>query len=237
VSARRLSIDLNADLGEGCPWDEKLLERVTSASICCGAHSGDLQSMTTTLRAAGERGVVVGAHPGYPDREGFGRREQSLAPNEITRLVNDQLEILDRLARECAVPVRFVKPHGALYNQAQRDDAIAAAIIAAVAPLDLPVLGLPGSRVAVRAKEAGVRFIVEGFADRRYRPDGQLVPRTQPGAVLEDEGEIREQVLRLVEAGAVDTLCLHGDNPHSVPLADIVRDTLLSAGIALRSFS
>jgi UPF0271 protein len=229
-------MDLNADLGEGCPWDEALLERVTSASISCGAHAGDPEAITSTLRAAKARGVVVGAHPGYDDRASFGRREQSMTTAQVAALVGRQLCVLDALAAELDVTVRFVKPHGALYNQAQRDDAIAAGIIEAVSHRGLPVLGLPDSRLASLAAAAGLRYVPEGFADRRYGLDGHLVPRTQPGAVLEDSEAIEEQVRRLTREGNVVTLCIHGDNPQAVRLAERVRAALASMGVQPRSF-
>src|SRR5262249_24799089 len=143
---------------------------------------------------------------------------------------------LAALASSIGVEVRFLKPHGALYNQAQRDGAVAAGVVAASREIGLPVLGLPGGRVEAAAAEVGVRFVAEGYADRRYGPDGRLVPRTEPGAILEDPGEVADQVLRLVERG-VATLCVHGDNPKSVGLADLVRSVLERAGVAVRSFA
>ncbi|MBX6316048.1 MAG: LamB/YcsF family protein, partial [Isosphaeraceae bacterium] len=221
-------------LGEGCPWDEALLERVTSASICCGFHAGGESTILPTLRAAKDRGVVVGAHPGYPDREGFGRREQAIATAEVERLIREQVVALAAMADRVGVPICFLKPHGALYNQAQRDEAVAAGVIAAASALGLPVLGLPGGQVEALAGTTGVRFLAEGFADRRYRADGQLVPRTEPDALLHDPAEIEAQVLRLVGRG-IDTLCLHGDNPDSIRLADLIRSALNRAGITARS--
>jgi UPF0271 protein len=235
LSQSARSIDLNADLGEGCPWDELLLDRVTSASISCGAHAGDRDGILATLRAAKARGVVVGAHPGYADREGFGRRERAAKPDEIEILVRDQIKMLESLAKEANIALRFVKPHGALYNQAHRDDAIAAGIAAAVKPFALPVLGQPGGRMQAKSLEAGLRFVAEGFADRRYQADGCLVPRTEPSAILVEHNEIRAQVLRLIDQG-IETLCLHGDNPHSVELAALLLSTLQEHGISRRSF-
>lgn len=230
------SIDLNADLGEGCPWDEPLLARVTSAGVSCGAHAGTPEEIDRTLRRAAGRGVVVGAHPGYADRAGFGRVEQDLADDQIAALMNGQVEALIRRAEASGAAVRFVKPHGALYNQAQRDPRIAAAVVDALAGRDLPILGQPGGEVESAARAAGVRFVAEGFADRAYRPDGRLVPRTEPGAILHDPGAIRAQVLALVDRG-VATLCVHGDDPRSVDLADLVLATLRAAGVAVRGFA
>jgi 5-oxoprolinase (ATP-hydrolysing) subunit A len=229
------TVDLNSDLGEGCPWDEPLLARVTSASISCGAHAGDRESILRTLRAAKARGVVVGAHPGYADREGFGRREQKMTAQEVERLVREQLDSFTLLAKEAGATVRYVKPHGALYNQAQREEAIAQGVVAAIAPRGLPILGQPKSCIEAIATHAGVRFIAEGFADRRYRADGRLVPRTEPNAILDDPREIEEQVIRLVDEGLA-TLCIHGDDPRAVALADRVLAILKKAAIATRSF-
>ncbi len=234
-SSPRRSIDLNADLGEGCPWDALLLDRVSSASVCCGFHAGDPETIERTLREARRRGVIVGAHPGYPDREGFGRREQPIATEEVQRLILEQVEALAALATTCDVSIQFLKPHGALYNQAQRGSDIALGVVRAAKELGLPVLGQSGGQVETLASEAGVRFVAEGFADRRYRTDGRLVPRTEPGAVLKDPKEIEAQILRLVDSG-IETLCLHGDNPHSVALADLVLDVLKTAHIEKRPF-
>ena len=228
-------MDLNADLGEGCPWDEALLARISSASISCGAHAGTYAEIEQTLRWASDGSVVVGAHPGYADREGFGRRDQNLTGQQIQELIADQLNKLTGWAESTGVSIRFVKPHGALYNQAQRDPRIAEALVASLVDRRLPLLGQPGSEVELAARRHNARFITEGFADRRYLPDGGLVPRTEPGAVLHDPAEIRAQVLALVDRG-IDTLCVHGDNPRSVELADLVRATLESAGVSIQSF-
>ena len=230
-----VTIDLNADLGEGMPWDAALLARVSSASISCGFHAGDASSILATLHEAKSRGVIIGAHPGFADRENLGRKEQSLSGEQALRLVCDQVLSVKTLADEVGCEVRFIKPHGALYNQAQRDRQIARGVVAAAGFLQLPILGLPGGFVDSWADLCRVRFIAEGFADRRYTSDGRLVPRTEPNAILEDESEIAEQVLRLVER-KIDTICLHGDNPHSVALSDLVLSTLQKAGIAVRSF-
>ena len=230
------AIDLNADLGEGCRWDEALLARVSSAGISCGAHAGNPEQIAQTLRWAADRGVVVGAHPGYADPANFGRVDRDLSGEEIGTLMAGQLADLARLAAAAGVPVRFVKPHGALYNQAQRDARIANAVVGSLAGRDLPILGLPGAEVERAARAAGVRFVAEGFADRAYRPDGRLVPRAEPGAILHDPDAIRAQVLALVDRG-VETLCIHGDDPRAVGLADLVRDALRASGVAVRGFA
>jgi UPF0271 protein len=229
------SIDLNADLGEGCTNDAALLDRITSASVSCGAHAGDSQTILETLQAARQRPVIVGAHPGYPDPGTFGRRELWLTAAEVERLIVDQVAALARHAAEAGLSLRYVKPHGALYNQAQREDEAAAGVVAALVRLGLPLLGQPASLLESRAREQGVRYITEGFPDRRYRDDGRLVPRTEPDALLHDPNDIEAQVVRLVDQGVM-TLCIHGDEPGAVANADTVRGVLERQGIALESF-
>jgi UPF0271 protein len=223
-----MHIDLNADLGEGAGFDEQLMPLITSANVCCGAHAGGPQEIAATFELARRFGVVVGAHPGYPDRENFGRGECHLADSEITRLVHQQIQELESLAREKELAVSFVKPHGALYNQACREKHIATAVVAAVleSPTPLTVLGLPGR----------LPFVPEGFADRRYRPDGSLVPRTEAGAFVHDPQEAVEQIRWLIGQKGVRTICVHGDNPDAVAFARKVREALLGAGIELKAF-
>jgi UPF0271 protein len=230
------AIDLNADLGEGCPNDRALLGIVTSASVCCGAHAGGPEDIRRTLRDALEGGVVIGAHPGYPDRAGFGRHEQAISSADSRRLIIEQVAVLQALAAEIGVPIRFLKPHGALYTQAQRQPGIASGVVAAAAELDMPLLGQPGTLLERLAAEHGIPYIAEGFPDRRYRVDGSLVPRSEPGAVLHDRDEMEAQLLRLVAEGRVATLCIHGDDPRAVANAELVRDVLGRHGIVIRSF-
>jgi UPF0271 protein len=230
------SIDLNADLGEGFPNDLALLDRVSSASVCCGAHAGDPDAIRHTLRAAAGRGVVVGAHPGYRDREGFGRREQAATTEDVELLVLDQVADLDRLGRDLGVSIRFVKPHGALYNQAQNDEAIANGLIKAVAQWGLPLLGRPGTLLETLARSAGLRYVPEAFPDRRYRPDGSLAPRGEPGAVLTDPAAVAANVEGLLADARAATLCIHGDEPNAPAVADRLRAILRERGIAVRSF-
>ena len=180
--------------------------------------------------------MIVGAHPGYADRAGFGRREQDLPAATLTDLICGQCALLTEIARECQVDVAFLKPHGALYNQAQRDIVVAGAVIRAAQILGLPLLGQPGSVLEPLARESGVRFIAEGFPDRRYRDDGSLVPRTQAGAVLHTEAEIEAQVLRLAGEARVATLCIHGDDPRAVRNAELVRGVLKRHEISVKSF-
>ncbi len=231
------SIDLNADLGEGCPNDHALLELVTSASVCCNEHAGSVDAIRRTLAQAAERGVVVGAHPGYRDREGFGRRDQELSWEEVRELILEQLGFISSLAGEAGLTVRFVKPHGALYNQAQRDPEIARGVIASIdGAFRLPLIGQPGTWLERMAADCSIPYVPEGFPDRRYRDDGSLVPRSEPGAVLHDPGDIEAQVSRLMQIGRIATLCIHGDDPLAIANAELVRRVLTGRGIAIRSF-
>jgi UPF0271 protein len=230
------AIDLNADLGEGCPNDRALLGIVTSASVCCGAHAGGPEVIRQTLQDARTRGVVIGAHPGYPDRAGFGRHEQFISSEDGRKLILEQVGVLKAVAAELGVPVRFLKPHGALYNQAQRQRGIARGVVAAAAELGIPLLGQPGTLLESLAAEQRVPYIAEGFPDRRYHADGSLVPRSEPGAVLQDRDEMEAQLLRLMAEGRVATLCIHGDDPRAVANAELVRDFLERLGIGIRSF-
>jgi UPF0271 protein len=241
-------IDLNADVGEGDPEaDEALLLLVTSANVACGLHAGDAYSMRATVGLAMRHSVAVGAHPGYDDREGFGRRPMQLSAADIKDLVLYQLGALDAIARSEGAIVRHVKPHGALYNQAETDDALAAAIIGAVRAFDpnLRLVGRAGSAMARAAGAAGHPFTPEAFADRRYRADGTLMPRSEPGAVLTDPEEVARQVRSLVTRGEVvagdgshlpvafETLCLHGDTPGSAALGARIRRELHALGVSV----
>ena len=232
---RPRAIDLNADLGEGSGHDAELLRAVTSASICCGAHAGGHATALATIVEAKRLGVATGAHPGYPDREGFGRRERSASAAEVASIVRSQLQAIAGWAAEAGASIRFVKAHGALYNQAQRSTSIAEGLIAAVADSGLPILGLPGGVLEECARAAGLRFVSEGFVDRRYRADGSLVPRVEPGAILDDPAESEAQAVALARLG-LETLCIHGDDPGAVALADRVRAALERAGIAVEGF-
>jgi UPF0271 protein len=230
------SIDVNADLGEGFANDGALLELVTSASICCAAHAGTPLAIRQTLREAAARGVLIGAHPGYADREGFGRRERALTTLEVIDLINSQIAVLMSLAAEVNARVSYIKPHGALYNQAQREPHVARGVVEAARARGWPLLGQPGSVLETAAREQGVRYIAEGFPDRRYRSDGSLMPRSEPTALLRDPHEIEEQVVRLVGEGRVATLCIHGDEPAAVASAGLVRRVLNQQRVIVRSF-
>jgi len=243
-----MHVDLNADLGEGAPDDAELLTLVSSANIACGWHAGDARLMQTTVAAALERGVAIGAHPSYPDRENFGRSEMQLAPADVRADLIYQIGALDALVRTAGGRLHHVKPHGALYNQAARDPALASAIAAAVLDVNpaLAVYGLAGSELLKAAERAGLRAVAEVFADRGYRADGSLVPRSQPGAFVEDTEEAVERTLRMVRDGVVQaasgeiiplqaqTICLHGDGPHALTFARAIHTALTQAGVQLR---
>ncbi len=232
-----MEIDLNADLGEGAGFDAELMPLVTSANVCCGAHAGDPDTTRATLELAARHGVTVGAHPGYPDREHLGRRELHVRPEQVGTLCLYQIGGLEALARVVPVPVKYLKPHGALYNQACRDEPLARAVAAVALLSGLALVGLPGSRLEVAADRIGLPFVPEGFADRRYRPDGSLVPRTEPDAFVHDPAEAVRQVQWLIRERGVRTVCVHGDNPEAVAFTRAVRGALLARGFTLKAFA
>ncbi len=250
-----LTIDLNADMGEGFGRyrldDEQLLDLVTSASIACGYHAGDPVVMRESVTGAVRRGVVVGAHPGYPDLVGFGRRELSATPDEIYSFVVYQIGALQGICIASGGRLRYVKPHGALYNRAARDVSAADAIALAVHDVDssLALLGLAGSAMITAAERAGIRAVSEAFVDRAYRADGTLVPRGESGAVLSDVGSTAERALQIVAEGRVraidgslielraESLCTHGDGPHAVAIVSAVRRRLEGAGVRVAAFA
>ncbi|MDR0182480.1 LamB/YcsF family protein [Lysobacter arvi] len=247
MSAR---IDFNCDLGEGCGNDAAILPHVTSASIACGGHAGDDATMRATLRLCREHGVAAGAHPSFEDREHFGRRVLDVAPHDVARMVREQIQRLRAIARDEGVPLAHVKPHGALYNVAAEDPAIADAIAATLAELDptLALYALSGSELARAGVERGLRVAHEVFAERGYDARGRLRPRGTPGAVIESLDDAIAQVRRLASRGEVaaddgrvvrlraDTLCLHGDRPDAAEFARAVRAALEADGIAVRPF-
>jgi UPF0271 protein len=228
-------LDLNCDLGEGCPHDAELMPLITSANIACGFHAGDPATAYATLLAAAQHGVQAGAHPSFPDRESFGRRELVRTELQVFQDCLYQVGALDGLGRAVGRPVSHLKAHGALYNLACREDAYARPVIAAADLLRLPLLGLPGSRL--QALSAGrCKFVAEGFADRRYQPDGSLVPRTEPNAFIEDPVEAVRQVEWLCREKGVRTICVHGDNPKALAFVRALREALTRRGTALRAF-
>lgn len=250
------SIDLNADLGEGFGiWqlgdDDALLEVITSANIACGAHGGDPVTMRRVCARAVDRGVIIGAQVGYRDLAGFGRRRIDIDPDELDAEVVFQLGALEAFARLAGDRVRYVKPHGALYNTVVHDTVQAAAVVAAIRAVDpsLAVLGLPGSELLRLATAAGLRAVPEAFADRAYRADGTLVPRSEAGAVLHDRDAIAARCVALVRDGSVVTatgaavdvraasVCVHGDTPDAVGIARQVRRSLEAAGVTVAPFA
>ena len=242
------TIDLNADLGEGGPADDELLAVVTSASLACGFHAGDPDGILESLGKAARAGVVVGAHPSYADRQGFGRRELDVGPAAVHAGVVYQIGALDALARAAGTAVRYVKPHGALYNRAAADPEVADALIRAVADTGArPLLALAGSPLVGWARAAGLEVHEEGFADRAYGADGTLVPRAEPGALIDSVPAAVEQALALAGGGgqaavgavrpAVSSLCVHGDTPGALGMARAVRAALVEAGVAIRPFA
>jgi UPF0271 protein len=241
------TLDLNADLGEGMPNDAALLEIVSSASIACGGHAGTEETMRAALRGAKAHGVVAGAHPGFADPAHFGRQRLDVPTGELTRQMRTQLEALGALAREEGVELRYVKLHGALANMAAEDEHIASIAFAAVRNFDaqLAILAIDNSAQVAAAEALGLRVVPEAYADRAYRPDGLLVPRSEANAVLHDADAIVERALRLATRGelvAIDgsivpslarSLCLHGDNAEAVAIATALRNGLTAAGIGI----
>jgi UPF0271 protein len=256
VTTSGRTVDLNADLGEGFGvWrlgdDDALLEVVTSANVACGFHAGDPSTMRRVCGRAVQAGVVIGAQVAYRDLAGFGRRFVDVEPGELADDVLYQIAALDGIARACGGRVRYVKPHGALYNAVVTHEAQASAVVAAVRDLDpsLPVLGLPGSALLRAAADAGLRTVAEGFADRGYTRQGTLVPRREPGAVVHDPAEVAARAARMAGEGrveavggsdvrvTVDSVCVHGDTPGAVALARAVRTALTEAGLGPRAFA
>jgi UPF0271 protein len=249
-----MQIDINCDMGESFgAWpmgaDDQVMPHITSANIACGAHAGDPAVMRRTVRLARDAGVSVGAHPGFADLQGFGRREMQMPPPEVEDSVLAQIGALAAIARAEHSALRHVKAHGALYNMAARDRPLADAIARAIAAFDpsLIMFGLPGSAMIDAGCDAGLRVAAEGFADRAYQPDGSLTPRSQPGAVIHDPDAVVSRAVRMVRDGVVltasgqeiplriDTICVHGDTPGAPELTRRIRAGLEAAGIAVRS--
>ena len=245
----KMSIDLNADLGEGTGHDSELLKLVTSASIACGFHAGDPLTILKTLSAAKTAGVSVGAHPSLADREGFGRRELPITAEQAFALLTFQLGAFAAFAAEVGIRPRHVKPHGALYNMAARDPILAEAVVQAVACTDdaLIVFAPPDSALARAAQARGLRVTREFFADRAYLPDRSLAPRSRPDALIHDPDEAAGRVMRMLSEGVVravdgsdvslrcETICLHGDHPEAIEFARHLRATLEAAGVVVEA--
>ena len=250
-----MHIDLNSDLGESLgAWtmgdDAAMLAIVSSANVACGFHAGDAAGILRTLRSAAERGVVVGAHVAYPDLAGFGRRNMDVASADLQADVIYQIGALQALARAAGTAVRYVKPHGALYNTIAHDERQARDVISAIRAVDpgLVLVALAGAPLVAWARAEGLRVVAEAFADRAYTPQGTLVSRRDKGAVLHDAGQVAARMLRLAREGVVtaidgstvaiqaDSICVHGDSPGAVDMARQVRAVLEQAGVAVRSF-
>ena len=245
------TIDLNADLGEGYDGDEALLGIVSSANVACGGHAGDAETMAATVRLAVANGVAVGAHPGYPDREGFGRVSGFLAGDDLYEALTEQVSALADIAAPLGARLSHVKPHGALYNDAvaNRELADIIARVTAETPGSPALMGMAGSEMQAAAEQHELAFIAEGFVDRAYEPDGTLVPRSEPNAVHTELNVATTQALRLAQDSEVtardgsvitvlaETLCIHGDTPGAAAAADAVRSVLESQGVEVRAGS
>ena len=236
-----MKIDLNCDLGEAAGNDEAIMPYITSANIACGFHAGDASVMQATVRLAKRYGVNIGAHPSWPDLQGFGRREMNISVEETEALVLYQISALAGIAKAEGLALTHVKPHGALYNQAAKDRGLADAIARAVKSfsVDLILVGLAGSGLCEAGVEVGIKVAGEGFPDRVYNPDGTLMSRSKQGALIESPEEVVKNALKLVKDGIlfgekkvrVDTLCLHGDNVHAAENAKLLREVLIKNGI------
>ena len=251
-----LTIDLNADLGEGfgntrASHDEALLDFVSSASIACGFHAGDATTMRATVRAAKLRGVTIGAHPSYPDLPGFGRRELGLSSKEILHHVTYQIGVLRDVCGAEGAKLSYVKPHGALYNRAARDREVANAVVKAIRDVEasLTLLGLPDSEMARAAERGGIAFASEAFVDRAYKPDGTLVPRGEPGAVIHDVKSAVQRAVMLVKGQtitaddgselriAAQSLCVHGDTSDATSILRALNSRLQESGVTIAPFA
>jgi len=243
------TIDFNCDLGEGCGSDAAIVPLISSASIACGGHAGDAASMAEAVELCRRHGVAIGAHPSYDDRPGFGRHDMDVAADAIAALVTAQVASLADACDKAGARLRHVKPHGALYNRAARDPAVAIAIATAVHAFDpnLILYGLSDSCLTAAGTAAGLRVAHEVFAERRYDADGRLAPRGTPGAVIESQEDALAQVRSLIDDGVVvardgtpvhlraDTLCLHGDRPDAAAFARSLRQALEAASVDIRA--
>lgn len=245
----RARVDFNCDLGEGAGDDASLMPHISSASIACGWHAGDATTMRDTVALCRAHGVAIGAHPSYPDREGFGRREVAASPHEVHAMTLYQIGALDAFVRAAGARLQHVKPHGALYNVAARERAVADAIAQAVRDFDaqLVLFGLANSELTRAGEALGLRVAHEAFAERRYERDGTLTPRNRPEAVIGDVDLAAQQVAQMLASGRVatrdggevairaDTICLHGDRPDAVAFAAALRRAIEAAGVKVRA--
>lgn len=249
------AIDLNSDLGEsygawGMGDDQAMLAIVSSANVACGFHAGDPLGILKTVKAAAEKGVSVGAHVSYPDRVGFGRRDMDVTSAELSADVIYQIGALKGVAAAAGVSVTYVKPHGALYNRIAHDPKQGQAVVDGIKAIDpdLVLMGLAGAPILDLARKSGLKTVAEAFADRAYMPDGQLVSRREPGAVLHDTGVIARRMLQLAREGTLEaidgstikvdaqSICVHGDSPGAVAIARAIRQAFETDGITVRSF-
>lgn len=246
-------IDLNCDLGESygayhLGMDEEIIPLISSANVACGFHAGDFNTMAKTAKLCGEKGISMGAHPGFPDLQGFGRRSMNLSPAEVRNLITYQVGALAAFCRSAGVRLRHVKPHGALYNMAAKNPDLAKAICQGIYDFDpsLILLGLSGSEMLKQAKEIGLPYAAEVFADRAYEDDGTLVARSKPGAMITDEDEAVARVIRMILEHKVtsingkdieicpDSVCVHGDSPKALLFVKKIRAALEAEGIAIQ---
>jgi UPF0271 protein len=244
-----ISIDLNCDMGEGMANDAEIMPYISSANIACGYHAGDEETMRRTIELSLKHNVAIGAHPGFNDKENFGRKEMNLPDDECYGLVMEQLSIIKRIANELGAFIHHVKPHGALYNMAAKDNSLASVIAKAVRDLDedLMLYGLSGSSLVTEAKLSGLQTASEVFADRTYQDDGTLTPRSDRNALIEDEATSLQQVLQMIQQQSVtsvnnltvpikaETICIHGDGAHAVEFAKRIYLTLRENNIAIKA--
>lgn len=242
-------IDLNCDMGEGMDNDAKLMPLISSANIACGYHAGNDSIMRATVALAKQSGVSIGAHPGFADKENFGRTEMQLSEAELYQLIWDQLALMQTITQEASVAMRHVKPHGALYNMAARDAVMARIICQAVKDFDanLILYGLSGSYLISEAQALGLTTASEVFADRTYQDNGSLTPRSQPNAMIHDQASSLSQVLQMIQEQTVisvtgktiplsaETICIHGDGPHALSFAQQINTALQTASIKIQS--
>ncbi len=243
------AIDLNCDLGEGYANDAELMKLISSANVACGFHAGDIDTMKRTVELALTHNVAIGAHPGYADREGFGRNSYSSSPSDVFAIVREQILTLTDVCKDLDAKLHHVKPHGALYNQAARSPELATAIAESVRDVDATLIlyGLAGSALISEAKAVGLTTASEVFADRTYALDGTLTPRSEPNALIDDVDRAASQVMEMIELGTVaatggemipitaETICIHGDGPNAVTFARSIRNTLMTKGIRIQT--
>ena|ERR1043165_4031120 len=249
MNSKPKTIDLNCDMGEGVGNDELIMSFISSANIACGYHAGDENTMRATIQLCKRYNVAIGAHPSFPDRENFGRTDMLLHPGEIYEMIMKQINCLEKIALENHAEIHHVKPHGALYNMAARDKALAPFVALAILDTNSKyyLYGLSGSYLIKEGKNLGVKTVNEVFADRTYKDDGNLTSRSKPGALIEDADKAVAQVLQMIKEGTVtsitgkkipivaETVCIHGDAEHAVEFAKAIRDALVKEGVEIRA--